>query len=54
MKLIPTLRAAPDATLHHIVDRPDIESMATGVASGSWVDHPGMSATGPLSYVKRP
>jgi hypothetical protein len=35
VELVPTLRAAPAAALHHIVDRPGKESMATGVRSGS-------------------
>ena len=34
VELVPTLRAAPAAALHHIVDRPGKESMATGVRSG--------------------
>ena len=35
MELVPTLRAAPDGALHHIVDRPCKEFMATGVRPGS-------------------
>jgi hypothetical protein len=35
VELVPTLRAVPAAALHHIVDRPGKESMATGIRSGS-------------------